>query len=164
MDATLHSHRGRVFTRPLLLSRPFPSHRQGVLGRVFFRSALSTLRWRDWSARKTRRQAKSASLTLSAPFRQTSAFRSLVFRALQSRHRRVESPRPEKAWPWKNGQSLFWFPYCSPGTNYIGIGTGFSRVGIGATAGEVSPVTRSAIFTELPVVKLLLAEAPIRHE
>src|SRR5215510_2801073 len=46
----------------------------------------------------------------------------------------------------------------------MGIGTGSLRVGIGATMGDVRPVTRSAIFTELPLMKLLLADAPIRHE
>ena len=37
-------------------------------------------------------------------------------------------------------------------------------MGMGATVGEVRPLTRSAIFTAPPVTKLRLAEAPMRHE
>jgi hypothetical protein len=47
---------------------------------------------------------------------------------------------------------------------FIGIGTGMSRVGMGATTGDDRPVTRSSIFTAPPLMKLLLAEAPIRQE
>src|SRR5687767_6376113 len=47
---------------------------------------------------------------------------------------------------------------------FMGIGTGSLRVGIGAYTGVPSPVTRSAIFTELPVWKHWLAAAPIRME
>src|SRR6187402_2804122 len=47
---------------------------------------------------------------------------------------------------------------------FIGIGTGSFRVGIGATAGELRPFTRSATFTAPPVRKLLLADAPIKQE